>query len=816
MEIYITASHFGYMKNVRVLHVEDDENWRNTLNRLLSKQGFSVDGTATLTKALTLLAENLYHLVILDIRLSDEDYKNSDGMNILKEIRRMDFGSTSIIMLSAFGLSSQMREAYSEYHIFDFLDKGDFRKEDFIETVSRAISNLEINSELEIVWEQSSAGEIVSNHLIYGRLTKEREDLRNLLTIELEDLLKRLFHKAKSILVKPYFTGIKSSSALLWVKPFIENTGADSSILVKIGEAQNIQTELENFKKYAKPFILNTPLTIIKDERFTPRLGVIAYGLAGDKGEITSFGEYFKRAEFSEIKEVLESLFWDTCGAWYSNRGVQKLLDLSSYYQDKFKINIEKVEDLLRRYLSATGGYLLSNKFFSLDFVENRVFTNPVQDITKDDRVAATFECINHGNLHPWNFFVDKRKKTWLFDFEKTEIAHYLRDITFLDSTIRLTLLETDSATLEERINLEEFLFKNGFAANTQIEAASLPEDIRENKSLAKVALSILQLRNLSSRLSGNGNQTDTALEYYTALLYSALYILKFTLLSDIQRQQALISASMAADAIRESIYGIYTELGADFKQHSINTEHLKGLAYVSHELRRPLGHIKSALQLIVAEKYGLLNSKQKEILTIAGESLETELSLLERLLYFTKFNLGFFTVSLDKCNVSDCIRIAIQESEHELQRKGLNYQINIPQTGIEILGDADLLRRAFSNVISNAVKFTASGEIRVSLETKESQVFIEIHDTGIGITKDMLPQIYEAFHQGDQSLARQYEGLGIGLNFTKQILSSHNGKIQVIRSVCKGKDQLADTFVKSESETDGTTFQIILPEYKP
>ena len=119
----------------------------------------------------------------------------------------------------------------------------------------------------------------------------------------------------------------------------------------------------------------------------------------------------------------------------------------------------------------------------------------------------------------------------------------------------------------------------------------------------------------------------------------------------------------------------------------------------------------------------------------------------------------------------------------------------DVPQDLPEVLSDQDKLKQIIINLLSNALKFTEEGEVRLSAAVQDASLRITVSDTGIGIRSDALEYIFEEFRQVDGSSTRKYGGTGLGLTIASQLVKAHKGRI----------------WVESEVGT-GSTFSVSLP----
>ena len=530
----------------RILIVDDEEHWRKELVETLQRGGFHSDSASTATEALKQLNETLYHVLVLDIRMVHTDRSNTDGIDLLSELYKRGLcEATKVIMLSAFGTKEHMRTSFSKYKVVDFLSKDDFDNQEFLKDVQQVFTQqVKINLALEIHWQQGSGSEqVVLNLDADGTPTKQGTSLHSQMAVELEDLLCRLFYQAASILVRPLTAG-QSGMRVLRVQPFYTTGGGGHEVVVKFGTFHKIEEEYDNFKEYVQPFLGGGRNTSVLDLRRTPHLGGIIYSLLGTSNErLEDFGEFYRHVDVSQINDVLDRLFLDTCGAWYANHGQLQPLDLAADYQQLLEYTPGRLEHVVVEQLKSVQG---RDRLSFNHLRSRRTFTNPWLATAGLSLVLPTYICITHGDFNHHNLLVDSTGNMWMIDFQGTGQSHILRDVAILDSAVRFQLLTAEEATLKERLHMEEVL--------CSIERFSQIEQLAtwlstENQALAKAYTTVVHLRTLACRLVER-NPIDDISEFYIALLYTALYTLRFSSLPSGQREHALLSASLLVDRL--------------------------------------------------------------------------------------------------------------------------------------------------------------------------------------------------------------------------------------------------------------------------
>jgi CheY-like chemotaxis protein len=535
----------------RILIVDDEPNWREELVETLQEGGFHAEAVPTINQALQRLSNSFFHLLILDIRMdggyAEGAQPNIDGINFLRILdeRRLSRALT-IIMLSAYGNTGLMRRAFRGHQVLDFLEKDDFESQRFLQNIREIFATkLQINLQLRIHWEPAHlAGQALHVLEQNGERAKSGRSRKQHLTLELDDLLCRLFNRADSVLVQPLTPGY-SGTSVLWVQPSYSPTGIGRPMVIKFGASHIIDKEEHNFADYVKLFIGGGRNTTIENVRYTSRLGGIVYSLlGGDSDRLQDFGAFYRQAEIEYIYEALDNLFFDTCKNWYASR-TWKFHDLAADYRPVPKERPEAMEVLNERI-----EFLQKQQRFRFKALsEQRTFTNPLQAVAGRSFVRPTYVCLNHGDLNERNLLVDRARRCWLIDFETTGYSHYLKDLATLDSVIRYQLLGADEATLKERLEMEEALCGiQDFSEVERLSRAFAPG----SPSVAKAYATVIHLRKIACRMAEHSPH-DALTEYAISLFYRALGTLGYTTLPIQQREHALLCASLLIDKLDAS-----------------------------------------------------------------------------------------------------------------------------------------------------------------------------------------------------------------------------------------------------------------------
>lgn len=206
-------------------------------------------------------------------------------------------------------------------------------------------------------------------------------------------------------------------------------------------------------------------------------------------------------------------------------------------------------------------------------------------------------------------------------------------------------------------------------------------------------------------------------------------------------------------------------------------------LASINHELRTPLTGILGLSEVMQLQTYGPLNEKQMTALKHIVASGKLLLKLINDILDFSRIEARQLSLNIGPCQLNQICEASLQAVAIQTQQKKMETSFNCNPASIVIQADAHRLRQMLDNLINNAIKFTPPGGslgIEVNGSPAEQLARITVWDTGIGIRSEDLPRLFQIFVQLDSSLARQYNGTGLGLALVQRLAELHDGSVSV------------------------------------
>jgi len=274
--------------------------------------------------------------------------------------------------------------------------------------------------------------------------------------------------------------------------------------------------------------------------------------------------------------------------------------------------------------------------------------------------------------------------------------------------------------------------------------------------------------------------------------------------------------------------------------KEKVETDKMKSrfFANISHEFRTPLTLISGPLEKILSKHSDEETVKQGSLIKRNANRL---LELINQLLDLSKLEAGKLELKVSSGNIVSFVKGITMSFESIAERKDISLKVKSTKEEIEAYFDRDMLAKILSNLLSNSFKFTPEGgtiTVSINLPTPKSPpvegtlksvlssplegrevgqkgvstdkfVSISVRDTGIGISEEELPKLFDRFYQVDSSQTREYEGSGLGLALTKELVELHRGTIKVESKLGNGTEFIVTLPLGREHLNDDEIFEI-------
>jgi PAS domain S-box-containing protein len=208
-------------------------------------------------------------------------------------------------------------------------------------------------------------------------------------------------------------------------------------------------------------------------------------------------------------------------------------------------------------------------------------------------------------------------------------------------------------------------------------------------------------------------------------------------------------------------------------------------LATMSHELRTPINGIMGMAGMALRRA---TDPKQADQLSKVIKSSENLLAIIGDILDYSKLESERFTLNEMKFAVGELMAILVNSKLQQAKDKGLELIVEIAPgiSGLTLSGDEQRISHVLGHLVSNAIKFTASGKITLRAKadvesTEDICMRFEVQDTGIGISEENQKRVFNTFEQVDGSMSRKYGGIGLGLALSKRLIEAMGGSIEVV-----------------------------------
>ncbi len=210
-------------------------------------------------------------------------------------------------------------------------------------------------------------------------------------------------------------------------------------------------------------------------------------------------------------------------------------------------------------------------------------------------------------------------------------------------------------------------------------------------------------------------------------------------------------------------------------------------LANMSHELRTPMNAILGFTEMLIDGLYGAVPDELREPLNDIQLNGRHLLRLINDVLDLSKIEAGHMQLAPTEFSVREIVDVAYISLRSLAAEKGLEFALDVPDDLPVAYGDTGRLTQCLMNLAGNAIKFTREGRVEIGAAVAGNDLVFRVSDTGIGIPKEELENVFAEFRQVDAAVTREYGGTGLGLSITKKFVEMHGGRIWVESMVGKG-----------------------------
>ena len=199
-------------------------------------------------------------------------------------------------------------------------------------------------------------------------------------------------------------------------------------------------------------------------------------------------------------------------------------------------------------------------------------------------------------------------------------------------------------------------------------------------------------------------------------------------------------------------------------------------LSIASHQIKSPMVNIRGFLDLLLQGYYGEIQNKAKEVLLKIYRNINEEINLVNNLLDYRKIEEGRMEYNFENLNIVRIVKDVYDFYKIRAEEKKLEFDLIIEKENIIVKGDEEKLKQVISNLVDNAIKYTDTGFVKISVAEENNYVLIKVQDSGRGIEKEDLEKIFEGFERG--KIDKKIAGSGLGLYIAKEFVKAHKGEI--------------------------------------
>lgn len=294
--------------------------------------------------------------------------------------------------------------------------------------------------------------------------------------------------------------------------------------------------------------------------------------------------------------------------------------------------------------------------------------------------------------------------------------------------------------------------------------------------------LPVPEIRSMNLRIFKSFVSMSLIVIAFSVILY---YFISRRITTPIKKMNVAVTEFAKGDFRKRVQYNGNDEIGqlaANFNAMATSLENLENMrssfvANISHELRTPMTTISGFLEGILDGT--IQKDKQEKYLEIALDETKRLSRLVNDLLNISKMESGEFELNKTQFSINELVVRELFKFESSINDKNIQVELELDENNPVVDADADAITQVVTNLVHNAVKFTPpDGSVSVKTWAKDKKAYVEITNSGIGISKDKLKFVFDRFYKTDDSRSYDKTGVGLGLFIVKSLIARHNEKI--------------------------------------
>ncbi len=431
---------------------------------------------------------------------------------------------------------------------------------------------------------------------------------------------------------------------------------------------------------------------------------------------------------------------------------------------------------------------------YSILFIRNYLLNEGEQQILNDTEwLAITIRNLQHDDYFETNLNEAARTSGYrlsIYDmdgllFASVPYHEEAADSDYLDEQIFVQLIETDQVHL--LVDSEE----DELTAYSKVSGAQNPAEF------LKVSIFKDQIYEPIKTIRWiiyTGMFISMGLVILVSILFSRYISRPIIQLESAARDIASGNVNRTIDVDRKDEFGTLAEsLNQMAHRFRADNEEMKQLyekqsqffADITHEIRNPLHTISGSLEML--EMDNLSDEKRKEYIETASRQTERINRLFKDLVTLQRYDSDSYFIEQKMFDIGKSVKHVIALYDGRAAEKGLELEADTKRC--MIYADPDKIEQVLENLVSNAIKYTNKGKIKISVQEQGDEVTVKVSDTGIGISEDHLSRLFDRFYRTDKARSRDKGGTGLGLSVVKSILNAHGSDIQVESKPGKGSE---------------------------